>query len=518
VGTFEYATFGRWYVDDASPNGVSVSLFDTNTAAAGASLAVTLTGPNYYKLVLTPLSNPSLAFTNSGTFLNSGPIDWIEFEHYNTDSDFYNATNGVTYTNIVSPAFATDFYIRSITITAVQPIAPAIVQQPVSRALYPGRTARFNVSSLGTSLSYHWRKNGTNLIDGGNTSGALTDTLVVSSVGAGDAAAYTVVVSNSVGVVTSAPPANLTLVPPTGTPYENAVIAANPVAYWRLNEIANPATNPPAYDYAGGLAGTYGTNAQNGFTNIAGPLPSDGFPGLESTNKALQLTANTAQSWVTIPALNLNTNALTFTFWVYPFSDTLQNYTGLIYTRRGSTTAAGVQYTAFNMIGYTVNDDPNTYNWNSFVVTPGNEWSFVAVVIEPTQATVYAGNTNGLASAVNVNTNAPYPNIVWDGIGWLGADPDNSLNRTLNGKMDEVAIFNYAFTPQQVTNLYNAALGVAPSVTLTIEKVGANVRLTWPQGSLLEATNVTGPWTTNSATSPYTTAPTGSKKFYRVVN
>jgi len=46
--------------------------------------------------------------------------------------------------------------------------------------------------------------------------------------------------------------------------------------------------------------------------------------------------------------------------------------------------------------------------------------------------------------------------------------------------------------------------------------VGANIQLTWPQGTLLEATNVIGPYTTNNATSPYLFALTGPMKYFRV--
>lgn len=85
-----------------------------------------------------------------------------------------------------------------------------------------------------------------------------------------------------------------------------------------------------------------------------------------------------------------------------------------------------------------------------------------------------------------------------------------------NGTIDEVAVFNYAFTPAQVLSLYNAGLGATPAVTLTIQKVGANVQLNWPQGTLLEANTVTGPFATNLATSPYLFAPTGAAKYFRV--
>jgi hypothetical protein len=79
-----------------------------------------------------------------------------------------------------------------------------------------------------------------------------------------------------------------------------------------------------------------------------------------------------------------------------------------------------------------------------------------------------------------------------------------------------VAVFNYAFSPVQVTNLYNAAFAAAPSITLAIQQVGTNLQLTWPQGTLLEANDVGGPYTTNVNTSPYLFAPTGTKKFFRV--
>jgi hypothetical protein len=135
------------------------------------------------------------------------------------------------------------------------------------------------------------------------------------------------------------------------------------------------------------------------------------------------------------------------------------------------------------------------------------------VVIEPSQATIYVYNTNGQASAINPNI---HTNVAWDGIGHIGGDPDQSVGRTFDGKIDEVAVFNYALTPQQVLDLYNASLSVG--VSLSIQKLGGNVVLTWPKGKLLEATNLSGPWITNNAASPYTNVPTGLRKFYRVGN
>jgi hypothetical protein len=494
---FDYYSFdpnvGAWQIGDGGGNTYS-SLYDTNTAA-GVRLDFTLTGADNYQLILTPLNNPGIAYTNAGTLKNSGPVNWIQFEMYDGASDPTNS--------------ATDFYVSSITIRDVQAIPPTIVTEPVSRVLYPGRTARFRAIVTGTPLTYQWRKNGANLTNGGNVSGALTDTLVISNVGDGDVAAYTLVVTSSAGggSVTSSPPATLTLVQPSGTPYENAVLAANPVAHWRLNETGNPATNPPAFDYAGGLAGRYESAATNGFYSIAGPRPPD-WTGFETNNYAIESTSNTPLSWVTVPALNLNTNNVTLTLWLNPngLQDPLTP--GVFVTRQGSTVAAGIAYSVSDQLGYNWNDDPATWQFQSGLVPPANQWSFVALVIAPDNATLYLYNTNGLSS---VDNPIPHGIVAWDGSARIGND-ENNIDRTFNGLIDEVAVFNYSFTPDQVLNLYNAAT----SVTLSIQRVGANVRLTWPAGTLLEANDLAGPWATNNAASPYTFAPTAARRFFRV--
>src|SRR5262249_61613460 len=96
------------------------------------------------------------------------------------------------------------------------------------------------------------------------------------------------------------------------------------------------------------------------------------------------------------------------------------------------------------------------------------------------------------------------PHVVepWDGPIIVGGDPGNSVGRTFDGVIDEVAIFNRSLSPTEITNLYNGVPNVS-NVSISIQKLGPNVVLSWPQGTLLEATNVTGPWTTNPATSPY---------------
>jgi hypothetical protein len=106
IGTFEYFTNGQWY---ATGTGGNPTLFDSDTYA-GMQIDFTLTGTDTYNLVMTTLNDDSESFMTSGTL--DGPagsaIDWIEFELYNTDSDFYP-------TAVAFPE-ATDFYVSSMTI------------------------------------------------------------------------------------------------------------------------------------------------------------------------------------------------------------------------------------------------------------------------------------------------------------------------------------------------------------------------------------------------------------------
>jgi len=115
VGCFEYHSSGRWYqsgANSANQGYTGTPLFDTDTATNGMQLDVSMTGTNSYHLVMTPLGNPGIAFTYDGdlkTATTNGPINWVTYQLYNTDSDFYPA---------LAPCGPdpTDFYIKSMTI------------------------------------------------------------------------------------------------------------------------------------------------------------------------------------------------------------------------------------------------------------------------------------------------------------------------------------------------------------------------------------------------------------------
>jgi len=91
---------------------------------------------------------------------------------------------------------------------------PQFTAQLGSQIVFAGSTAIFSAMALGTApLSYQWLKNGTNLTDHDNVSGATTDTLKLANVQAADAGIYSVSVINVVNSTNNGP-VTLTVLPP----------------------------------------------------------------------------------------------------------------------------------------------------------------------------------------------------------------------------------------------------------------------------------------------------------------
>lgn len=101
-------------------------------------------------------------------------------------------------------------YFTSIFTVVDNPTGKPSMQTIVSnQTVVQGATANFTTTANGTApITYQWRRNGTNL------PGLTQPLLSLSNVTAADTGLFTVILSNSVGSVTSAPPANLWVVAP----------------------------------------------------------------------------------------------------------------------------------------------------------------------------------------------------------------------------------------------------------------------------------------------------------------
>jgi PKD repeat protein len=227
------------------------------------------------------------------------------------------------------------------------------------------------------------------------------------------------------------------------------VVGIGPVAYWRLDE-TNGAT--VAIDYLGFNNGTISTSVTPG---ASGPQ-SPAFPGFETNNTAIQFNY-TSGSYLTMPSLNLNTNTVTITGWINP-TGIQAGWTGIAFCRGGST-CAGLNFgpgSIANELRYTWNN--SRWDKTTGLAAPAGQWSFVALVVTPTNGTIYLGANGVLNSFVDTTSE---PSQTFDSSLLIGYDP-SSGSRLFNGVIDEVAIFNRSLMPAQIQQLYTSALTPPP--------------------------------------------------------
>lgn len=97
--------------------------------------------------------------------------------------------------------------------------APTIFSSLTNQSVLPGNTASLNAVVLGAT-GYQWQSGPvggpyTNLVNGGQISGATSNILSIANVTSNNAMTYQLVATNSYGSVTSAPPITLTVDPAT---------------------------------------------------------------------------------------------------------------------------------------------------------------------------------------------------------------------------------------------------------------------------------------------------------------
>jgi hypothetical protein len=86
-----------------------------------------------------------------------------------------------------------------------------ITGQPADKSICAGASTTFTVTATGSSLTYRWQKQGSNLAEGGHYAGVTTATLTVSSADNDDVAGYACVVTGDCNSVATSNTATLTL-------------------------------------------------------------------------------------------------------------------------------------------------------------------------------------------------------------------------------------------------------------------------------------------------------------------
>ncbi len=102
-------------------------------------------------------------------------------------------------------ALYSDEYIESLPTDSLllEKLETTISVHPQNASAENGYDAELTVSASGINLVYQWRKDGSDLTDGGNISGSQSHTLLISPVEISDAGSYDVIVAGDCGSLTS---------------------------------------------------------------------------------------------------------------------------------------------------------------------------------------------------------------------------------------------------------------------------------------------------------------------------
>ncbi len=350
---------------------------------------------------------------------------------------------------------------------ALAVIDPGIISQPANSANLLGERQVFSVVAGGTGpFEYQWRKNGNDYGDA--TTNAF---LIITNVGVGDVASYSVVVTNSLGNSVTSSVATLTLL---ATP-------AVEIAQWDFNG------TPDGTNITGVITPTIG----GGTAAIVGAA-TQAFSSGVAQDPLLATVDNSGWNTSTYPAATTSnkTTGVQFQFstagykdilltWHQRHSSTASRYTRLQYS------ADGIAFTDFHKITRTNTDFDREIVDLSSIPAANNNPNFAVRIVSEFESTA-----TGLGSASYVGSSGNY----------------NAGAGTM--RFDWLHVFA------------NESTAVA-SIPLNIHQVGADIVLTWTNATfnLQAAPTVTGTFTNIAgATSPYTNSLVGNPTFFRLVN
>ena len=377
--------------------------------------------------------------------------------------------------------------------------APGITSQPESLTVPQGSTATFSVGAAGQQpLSYQWYFNDTNRLSALTNPTATSASLELTNLQLNQSGIYSVVVTNAFGSVTSQP-ALLT------------VFNRTLVGLWRFNEGSGTnALDSSGLENHGILLGQNG-NAPS----WVGSQPGFGT-ALRFTNDAVNHSAVTVPASGSLLIGQTATNPWTIAAWAYEISngagDFVANYGRILVIDDG---------TAFQLESG-ASGDAELYTWaradtawqinwgvGSAVAPLLDQWEHWAVAYDGTNLTVYrngnSGTNGGVASQAVTAAIGGY--IGFQDALEIGSELGQPADRTWNGMLDDVAVFNIALSQDQVQAVMSGNFtAFIPPPRLFASRSAGNIVMSWsatlPTFRLQSNTNLASAAWSNVSTTP----------------
>lgn len=485
-------------------NGAVYGLTATNSAgaASGAGATLTVTGgtpPGVQPPVLiqdptsvTVVRGSQVAFTAvaRGTepltyqwFFNGQPLPGRDFQVLGI-ATVTDADAGLYSVRISNSAGSTGTNPARLTVVAPNvPVAPSISTQPGTLSAFTGQTVNLAVAANGSGpLSFQWRRNGVNVPSDGPV-------LTLTNVQAANAGTYSVVVSNSVGSITSQDATLTVNAPPTvPAPPSPPSIVTQPVnttvteGNTATLAVGVNGTTPMSFQWSRGGVPIGGASAAAYTVPSAAPVNAGNY-SVTISNSAGSVTSDTVTLTVNAPsgppgvvAPSISTQPLgltvaagqTVTFGVsangtgpltYQWrrnGNSIANSNSPVLSLSNVQTANAGDYTVIvsNSVG------SETSSAATLVVTPAPTLPVISA--SPQNRSVPLGSTATFSATV---TGSPTPQCQWsrNGVGIFGATNCASYTTPATTAADNGAVYNLV-----AFNTAGAVFGTGATLTVQI--------------------------------------------------
>jgi large repetitive protein len=372
--------------------------------------------------------------------LGQGP-NGLSLGSYNNGAEVGGGDIGelLVYNGALSPADRTT--VEAYLVSRWIPTIPVIDAAPQPIAAYVSEYAALSVTPAGNApFSYQWRKEGADIAGATNATYTFSGALATN-----DSGSYTVVVTNTLGGVTSAP-ASVAVLPV-------AAMTAGLAAYWALDETSGATANDstPNANH-GALVNFPADDSQWVPGQVGGALYFRGEGGAANTS-----------NYVSVADYPKPTTTLTISAWVW--ADARPAWASIIKNWPGSQQQFhfGLQDTAGDLSNYLVQQGGSQLGpvrEGAGTPLPTNSWQHVALVCDGRMMRLYR---NGAPVGTPLAYNGTIQNSPVNPYLSIGAKRNGAVvDSYWQGKMDDLGLWARGLPADQILSIYKAGTNGQP--------------------------------------------------------
>jgi hypothetical protein len=379
----------------------------------------------------------------------------------------------------------------------------------LSETINPGRSVAFSTRVGGTGpITLQWYKGA------GPVAGATNSTLTLTNAALGDTGTYTLWATNPAGV--SSTNVTLTVLPTVG--YAN--VTNSLVLHLKFDGDASDSSG----------RGNNGTleGSPTFVTGMVGKALH--YSTFTATGASGGAVTNANYVSLGIPTdLNFGTNGSNFSvaFWISLPTNYLGGDLPFLSSAVGSNNRLGFTFSPSYDLGgwqWCLDDGTNDIDVNGAnnSINDG-AWHHLAFTFDRVANTGLTYLDGVLVQATDI---AGLGNFDSGTNVCIGQDPTGAYTEPGSGDIDDLGVWSRVLAPAEICDIWSAASSAGRSfdtvgpaeVTITVTRTASGVQLSWPNGTLVQSSALTGIWkAVPGATAPsYTVSPTNAAMFYRV--